>query len=210
MSHAWDDMVLVGVIVKVHGLRGEVMVRPETDYPEQRFAVGSQVWVGQGDTPRALTIDRSRMHQGRPLIGFAGLVTVEDAEPLCRAELKIPESAVVPLEDGAFYWYQLVGAPVETSDGTHIGPVLRVEPTGGAGILVVAGAGGEVQVPLVREMCPVLTPSRIVVEAPEGLLELNAPAERRREGRHRHHLSRDDRGGARGRDPRPGGPTGRD
>jgi 16S rRNA processing protein RimM len=210
MSDAWDDMVLVGVVVKVHGLRGEVMVRPETDYADQRFAVGARVWVRLGDTAREVTIDRSRMHQGRPLVGFAGIDSVEGAEALARAELKIPESAVMPLEDGAFYWYQLVGAPVETSDGTPIGPVLRVEPTGGAGILVVAGASGEIQVPLVRDMCPVLTSTRIVVEAPEGLLELNAPAERRREGRHRHHLSRNGRRGARGRRPGPGGATGSD
>jgi 16S rRNA processing protein RimM len=194
MDEAWDDMVLVGIISKPHGLRGEVTIRPETDFPEQRFAVGSTVWALVDGAVQPLTIDRSRVHLGRPLVGFEGIDTLERVEALGHADLKVPEAALVPLGDGEYYWYQLIGAPVEVEGGERVGEVLRVEPTGGAGMLVVSGTHGEVQIPLVPDICTLVTPARIVVRAPEGLLELNAPTGRRREGRHRHHLSRDDQG----------------
>jgi 16S rRNA processing protein RimM len=210
MREDWLDMVLVGVIARPHGLQGEVVVKSETDFPDQRFAVGGAVWGRIGDEVRSLTIDRSRIHQGRPLIGFAGIDTLEAAEALGRAELKVPETALIPLDEGQYYWYQLVGTAVDAEDGTHVGRVVRVEPTGGTGMLIVEGTQGEVQIPLTPDICTVLTPERIMVRAPEGLLELNAPAERRREGRHRHHLPRDDHRGPGRRRPGPGGAAGRD
>lgn len=192
MAEAWDDFVLVGIILRPHGLRGEVAIRPETDFPEQRFAVGTSLHVrGSGGDVETLIVRSMRAHLGRPLVAFEGRDTRDDVAPLALSELRVPESALIPLDDGEYYWYQYVGAPVETTDGAHVGRVLRVEPTGGAGMLVVDGPAGEVQVPLVRDLCPTLTPERIVVQAPEGLIELNAPTGRRREDRHRHDISPD-------------------
>lgn len=210
----WDDMVLVGRIARAHGLRGEVLVHPDTDFPELRFAVGAVLHARRGDEVVALDVDRSRLHLGRPLIGFRGLDTLEAVEALGR-ELRIPEAALAPLPEGEYYWYQYVGAPVRTDAGEMVGTVVRVEPTGSTGMLVVArgdGAGGldgrsdeEVQIPLTPAMCPVLRPDLIVVRPPEGLLDLNTPGPRRRAHRHRDHLSRHGAGGPAGRGAGPGG-----
>lgn len=199
MPEAWDDYVLVGLITRPHGLRGEVKVRPETDFPEQRFAVGATVYARLDGEIVPLVIASSRLHLGRPLVAFVGRDRIEDVEALGLTELRVPESALTPLGDGEYYWFQLEGAPVVTEDGRDVGRVLRVEPTGGTGVLVVDGPDGEVQIPLARDVCPTLTPERIVVRAPEGLLEVNAPgarsAERRRESRSGDDLPRDgDRG----------------
>ncbi len=219
----WDDLVVVGRLGRPHGLRGEVMVLPETDFPELRFAEGARLYARRGESVVALDIDRSRTHAGRPLVGFRGIDSIEAIELLGRGELKIPESALAPLPDGEYYWYQYVGAPVRTEAGDTIGTVVRVEPTGGSGILVVqrdAAAAvplgvvadgrvrrpdDEVQIPLTPAMCPVLRPDLIVVRPPEGLLDLNAPGPKRRAHRHRDHLSRHGAGRTPGRDPGAGG-----
>ncbi len=81
------------------------------------------------------------MHAGKLLVGFRGLERIEDVEGLGRGELRIPESALVPLPEGEYYWYQYVGAPVQTEAGESVGTVVRVEPTGGSGMLVGAARG---------------------------------------------------------------------
>ncbi len=201
MPEAWDDYVLVGLITRPHGLRGEVKIRPETDFPEQRFAVGATVYARLDGEVVPLVVASSRTQTGLLLVSFEGRDRLEDVEALGLTELRVPESELVPLGEGEYYWFQLEGAPVSTEDGQEVGRVLRVEPTGGTGMLIVDGPDGEVQVPLVRDVCTTLTPERIVVRAPEGLLELNAPVARRT-GRRRESRSGDDISGDGGGRPR--------
>jgi len=205
----WDDMVVVGRIVRTHGLRGEVLIAPDTDFPDLRFAEGSTVYARRGEAVVALDIDRARAHSGKPLVGFRGLDRIEDVEALGR-ELKIPESALAPLPEGEYYWYQYVGAPVQTETGEAVGTVVRVEPNGGSGMLVVQRGQEEVQIPLTPALCSVLRPDLIVVRPPEGLLDLNSPGPKRRAHRHRDHLSRHGAGQPPGRGPGTGSGEGSD
>jgi 16S rRNA processing protein RimM len=205
----WDDMVVVGRIVRTHGLRGEVLIAPDTDFPDLRFAEGATLYARRGEAVVALDIDRARAHSGKPLVGFRGLDRIEDVEALGR-ELKIPESALAPLPEGEYYWYQYVGAPVQTDAGEAVGTVVRVEPNGGSGMLVVQRGQEEVQIPLTPALCSVLRPDLIVVRPPEGLLDLNSPGPKRRAHRHRDHLSRHGAGQPPGRRPGTGSGEGSD
>jgi 16S rRNA processing protein RimM len=205
----WEDMVVVGRIVRTHGLRGEVLIAPDTDFPDLRFAEGATLYARRGEAVVALDIDRARAHSGKPLVGFRGLDRIEDVEALGR-ELKIPESALAPLPEGEYYWYQYVGAPVQTDAGEAVGTVVRVEPNGGSGMLVVQRGQEEVQIPLTPALCTVLRPDLIVVRPPEGLLDLNSPGPKRRAHRHRDHLSRHGAGQPPGRSPGTGSGEGSD
>lgn len=198
-------MVLVGRLGRPHGLRGEVVILPETDFPEIRFAEGATLYAHRDGAVVPLEVDRSRSHAGRPLVGFRGIDTLEAVEALGRGDLKVPESALTPLPEGEYYWYQYVGAPVQTEAGDAIGTVVRVEPNGGSGMLVVQRGTEEIQVPLTPALCPVLRPDSIVVRPPDGLLDLNSPGPKRRAHRHRDHLSRHGAGRPPGRNPGAGG-----
>ena len=83
---------------------------------------------------------------------------------------------------GQYYLHQLVGCAVETTGGDVIGRVERVDGGSGGSRLVVTGPRGEVLVPLAQGICRVIdvAEGRIEIDPPEGLLELNAPAPRRR------------------------------
>jgi len=171
----WDDMVLVGRIARPHGLRGHVVVSPETDFVDERFRPGASVWTREDGRERRLTIASARVQGGRPVIGFEGLSRLEDVEGMSGLELRIPEAALQPLEPGRYYEHQLVGCAVETLDGARVGPVVRVEGGAGGSRLVVDGARGEVLIPLVADICVAIDVGarRIRIRAPEGLLELN-------------------------------------
>ena len=172
---SWDDMVLVGTIARAHGLRGHVVVNPETDFVDERFAAGAGVWARIDGATTRLTVGSMRVQGGRPVIGFEGIDTIEGAEALAGIELRIPESELQPLAAGTFYHHQLVGCQVVTDTGDVIGPVTKVDDGAGSTLLVVQGQDGEVLIPLVQEMCTAIVPAerRIVVTLPPGLLELN-------------------------------------
>jgi 16S rRNA processing protein RimM len=169
-------MVLVGRIARPHGIRGQVIVTPDTDFVEERFQAGKIFWTRSDRGDEVLTVSSARVQNGRPVIGFEGFATIEDVERLAGRELRVPEDTLQPLPAGAYYVHDLVGCVVETTSGEQVGEVQRVDGGAGASVLSVAGARGEVLVPLAADICIEvdIATRRIRINPPEGLLELNA------------------------------------
>lgn len=192
-------MVSVGRIARPHGLRGEVVVAPDTDFAEQRFAPGAIVYAREGSGVRPLAVGTMRLQGVKPIVGFAGCRRVEDAEALVGLDLRVPEEALQPLAAHTYYHHQLAGCVVETVAGVGVGTVTRVDGGSGGSLLVVDGAAGEVLVPLSQAICRAIDVAgkRIVIDPPAGLLELN-------EVRHRDHLPAHGARGRRGRRRRTG------
>ena len=176
MSDEWDEMALVGRIARTHGNRGHVIVNPETDFPERRFQVGGVLYRRRGGRIEAMTIDAVRFHQGRPIIGIRGVTTMCDAEELADGELRVPTETLTALPTGVYYRHDLVGCIVRTVAGANVGTVVEVEGSLGKSRLVIRSTGDEVIVPLTATICVRIDPATrmIVIDPPEGLLELNA------------------------------------
>jgi 16S rRNA processing protein RimM len=171
----WDDYATVGRIARTHGRHGQVIVNPETDFVEERFRVGAVLYARRGGPIETLRVTSMRVHLGRPVIGLEGVDSMNDAEALAGVELRVPVADLEPLPPGTFYRHDLVGCSVETTRGVQVGHVAAVEGDLGASRLVVTGVGGEVLIPLVETICVAIdiAARRIVVDPPEGLLEVN-------------------------------------
>ena len=173
----WDDAVLVGVVARTHGNRGEVIVNSQTDFPEQRFHDGAALVTRRKDGSLAtLEVATMRMHQGRPVILFKGIGSMNDAELLAGLELRVEQDDrdADRLDEGEFYHRDLIGCAVVTESGEAIGEVTAVEGDRSATRLVVRSRRNEVLIPLADEICTVdVAAKRITVRPPAGLLELN-------------------------------------
>ena len=181
MSLNWDAMVLVGRIARAQGHRGQVIVDPSTDFPEERYKPGSTVYVRRGGAIEPLTITAARMHQGRPVIAIEGVDTMNAAEELAGTELRVTVDALRPLPPGMFYEHDLIGCAVETSEGMPIGVVTKVE-SGAGSRLVVQGRGvDEILIPMTEAIVigVHLAARRIVVQPPDGLLDVNVTHKQR-------------------------------
>jgi 16S rRNA processing protein RimM len=178
----WDQMALVGRIARPHGLRGQVIVNAETDFPEMRFQPGADLFIERDGKVQAVRLTTVRFHRERPVIGIEGVESIDDAGALAGYELRVPLEQLAPLPAGAFYRHDLIGCRVETGSGDTVGTVSDVEGTLSGSRLVIAGERGEILVPLATAICTTidLDARRIVIEPPEGLLELNIVGRRGR------------------------------
>jgi 16S rRNA processing protein RimM len=169
-------MALVGRIARAHGNRGQVIVNLDTDFPGERFRPGAELFAMRGGVVTPLTLTTVRFQSERPVIGLAGIETIEAAESLAGLELRIPAGQLAVLPPGAFYHHDLVGCRVETRTGAPVGTVEAVEGTADASRLVVAGTAGEILIPLAADICTTIDvhARRIVIDPPVGLLDLNA------------------------------------
>ena len=181
MKPEWNDMVLVGRIARAHGNRGQVIVDPATDFPDVRFKAGSVLHIRRGDAIEPVTVEHVRFHRGRPIIGLAGIDTMDAAEALAGTELRVSVDALRPLQAGSYYHHDLIGCSVETPHGETIGRVRGVEGDGAGSRLIVEGTNGDVLIPIVEGICVEIdVPGRkIVVAPPEGLLDLNVTKRQR-------------------------------
>jgi 16S rRNA processing protein RimM len=175
-----SELILVGTVARAHGNKGQVIVNPETDFPDQRFAAGNVLLVAQAGMTVERTIASVRFQQGRPIVGFAGVDTMDDAEALAGAELKVPAGSLPPLPGNTFYRHDLVGCEVKDTSGRMIGTVTGVEGPLEQSRLVVESERGELLIPMVEGICVSVDPAAktIVVDPPDGLLEVNARRER--------------------------------
>ncbi len=169
-----SELLLVGRVARAHGNKGQVIVNPETDFPAARFAEGNVLVVEQAGQQVERRIASVRFQQGRPIIALDGIGTMDDAEALAGAELKLPAEALGPLPEQTYYRHDLVGCEVTTQDGQAVGKVTGVEGTLERSLLVVASTRGEVMIPMIDGIVVSLdlAARQIVVDPPEGLLEL--------------------------------------
>src|SRR5262245_18052463 len=170
-------MVTVGRVGRVHGNKGHGVIASETDFAAERFAVGATGVggrEGQGD-PKAMHVVASREHDGRWIVGFDGVTTIDAAEKLRGLELRIPAESMKPLGPGGYYTHDLVGCEVELVAGRRLGRVSAVELGRGTPLLVVETPRGEVWIPLAEEICRRIDVGAklIVIDPPEGLIDLN-------------------------------------
>jgi 16S rRNA processing protein RimM len=168
-------MALVGRVTRPHGLRGEVIVTVDTDFPAERFRPGAELFVNRAGRVEALKLAGARFHGDRPIIAIAGVEDVDAARELSGLELRVPAERLLRLPPSTFYRHDLVGCRVETRTGEPVGLVTDVEGAPDASRLVVASGDDEILIPLALEICTAIDAAakRIVIDPPEGLLDLN-------------------------------------
>jgi len=170
-------LVTVGRIGRPHGIRGAVVVSVRTDEPELRFATGSR--LGTDPAPVGpLTVADSRWHSGELLVRFAGVSDRDAAGELRGTWLTVDSAVIAPSDDpDEFHDTDLVGLSVRMADGTVVGAVDDVLHSGQDVLVVKAADGRPIMVPFVKVFVPEidLAAGILVIDPPEGLLDLGAP-----------------------------------
>jgi 16S rRNA processing protein RimM len=170
-----DDLVVIGEVVRPHGVRGAVKVMPQTDHPERFDTLRECVLWDQGSDARMVTRIRSvRRQADAVLLSLAGYDSPEAARTLVGRLVALPREQALPVPPGHAYPWQLVGCRVETEDGRMIGELTAVEPSPAHDLWVVRGSEREHLIPAVPEIIweVDLQARRIVIRPPEGLLEI--------------------------------------
>ena len=172
--------VVVGRVGRPHGVRGEVTIEVRTDEPELRFAAGSSLLI-QDDSHKPLVVESARNHSGVMLIKFAGIEDRTTAESIRNLILEASvDETELPFEEDEYYDRQLIGLAVLDAQDREIGEIVDVLHLPGHDVLSIATDGKkELLVPFIAEFVPVVDIAKglVVISPPEGLLELNEPAE---------------------------------
>ncbi len=140
-----QDLFIIAVILRPHGLKGEVRLRPETDHLETLMGA-KRVFLGlRGSRP--VKVERTRLYRETPFMKIEGVDDVENAEKLRNVEVCLPVNELAPLKEGEYFLHDLVGLSVFDHEGTPLGMIEEIMDTGGSPVLVCRGDRGEFLIP---------------------------------------------------------------
>jgi 16S rRNA processing protein RimM len=155
----------VGRIGRAHGILGEATIEVRTAEPERRFAIGAEVLTENGK----LKVASARVHNGILLIGFEGITDRNGIEKLRNtllySEVDINEPGV---DEDDYHVQQLIGLRAELEDGSEFGVITEVLNLPAQDCLAIKTESGEVLIPFVRQLVPVvdLKAKKVVVIPP--------------------------------------------
>lgn len=167
------EWVSIGVVVGAHGVKGELRVKPLTDFPE-RFESTKTVSALKDDVRLSFVIESARPH-GNALY-LLKLVGVDDrgaAEAMRRIELQVARDEAMPLPEGSYYIFDLIGIAVRTVEGESLGELRDVLQTGANDVYVVRDPRGkELLIPALKDVVKRvdLDERLMIVEPLPGLL----------------------------------------
>ena len=183
------ESLLAGLVLRPHGLRGEVKIEVVSDVPE-RFAPGAELWL----VPPGLEQSRERVRvadlrpvRGGALLRLAGFTRREQAEAIRGGRLEVDLSEVPAAPPGVYYHHQLIGCRCVDQRHGELGEVVDVVEDGGGTLLQVdavpgggAAPGGaatdSLLVPFVEPFLAAVDVDRrrIDLRLPPGLIEICA------------------------------------
>jgi 16S rRNA processing protein RimM len=149
-------------------VRGEVRIDPRTDVSD-RFRAGA---VLQCDDIGPLTVGVVRGGATKPIVHFEGYDSRIAAEALARKFLRVPRSESRRATAGAYLWADILGARVETPEGSTLGTVRELLRAGENDVLVVTDESGrERLLPMLESVVKAVDvdAGRIVALPPEEL-----------------------------------------
>lgn len=158
------EKIEIGQIVNTHGLRGELKIKLDTDFANERFKVGNTVFVG--DLP--LVVHSFRMNKGMALVAFKELLDINLVEKYKGEKVFVNREDIK--DDGkGYYFFDLVGCEVIDQHGTSLGIVDEMIDTAANPIMRV---NQKILIPFVDAFVKSvdLDQKQIVIEVIEGLL----------------------------------------
>ncbi|MGG0025322.1 ribosome maturation factor RimM [Bacillus inaquosorum] len=173
MTTRWFN---VGKIVNTHGIKGEVRVISKTDFAEERYKPGNTLYLfmdGRNE-PVEVTVNTHRLHKQFHLLQFKERQSLNEVEELKNAIVKVPEEDLGELNEGEFYFHEIIGCEVFTEDGELIGKIKEILTPGANDVWVVARKGKkDALIPYIESVVKHIDVSekKIEIELMEGLID---------------------------------------
>ena len=169
------EFLNVGKIVNTHGIRGEVRVISQTDFPEERYRKGQRLTLSrENKAPLELTVAGHRKHKNFDLLTFEGYPTINDVEPLRDGILKVSKDELSELTENEYYYHEIIGLTVIDEQARELGKIKEILSPGANDVWVVQRKGKkDALIPYIESVVKQidLDKGEVHIEIPEGLLD---------------------------------------
>lgn len=166
-------LITIGKALKPWGVKGEVKVQPLTDFPGRFKDLRRVYLVSPRGKETACAVKSVRYLAGAPLLLLEGYDAPEKTKAISNYLIKVPRKEAVPLPEGRYYWFELIGMAVLSEAGEKLGEITDIFATGSNDVYVMKRGRREVYIPATKEIVKQIDRKArtMVIHVMEGLLE---------------------------------------
>lgn len=147
-----EDYILIGKVVGVHGVKGKIKVFPYTESPDT-FKALNAVWLrDRSGVYQKFGVESASVGKKLVLLGLSGVDSCTAAESLIDSEVHCPKERLKKLSANEYYWYQIIGLTVQLQNGTTLGRITAIVPTGSNDVYVVKDGSREYLIPAIEDV----------------------------------------------------------
>lgn len=170
--------ITIGQIVKLRGIKGEMVVIPMTDDP-QRFSELKKVLLSKDEKTSGFEVEQVRLDlktkkfKERVLLKLKGVENPEEAKKLVGSFLEIEQDDLIKLPEGRYFIFDIIGLKVVTTEKKEVGTVKEVISLPANDIYVVQGDLKEYDIPAIKQVVKKIDLEKkiMIIEPKEGLLD---------------------------------------
>ncbi|KAA9357727.1 16S rRNA processing protein RimM [Larkinella humicola] len=168
-----DDCFQLGKITKTHGVRGELVFFLDVDMPELYAEMDSVLIEVKGDLVPYF-IESISVNRNRGIVALESVETIEEAQKLVNCDLFLPLDNLDELDEGQFYFHEIVGFLVRDEKLGDLGTVRTVYNVAPQNLISMDYQGKEVLIPVNDELTPSADKVHKIlhVRLPDGLVDI--------------------------------------
>jgi 16S rRNA processing protein RimM len=169
-----DNLLLVGRVIRPHGLEGLLRIRSYAQSERSFLNAGTIFLKLDSGEIHEFTVLSVRPHKNIFLMKLRSLNSLQEAEKYRGAEILISKDSVLEKEEDEYFWHELIGLRVYLNTGRYIGTISQILQTGSNDIYVVQEGDAEVLIPAIHDIVEEIDLSnrKMIICEMEGLLDL--------------------------------------
>lgn len=166
-------LITIGKVLKPHGVKGEIKIEPHTDHPDRFRKLKRIFLVSTRGEQKECRVKAVRYLDQDPLLLLEGYDAPETAKVFNGWLVQVPEEEAIPLPEGSYYWFELIGMEVWSESGEKLGTITDIFQTGSNDVYVMKAGRREIYLPATKEVIRQVDrkTKRMIIHVLEGLLE---------------------------------------
>ncbi|AXT56904.1 16S rRNA processing protein RimM [Aquimarina sp. MMG015] len=169
-----EDCFYLGKIVSKFSFKGEVLIKLDTDEPENYVKMES-VFINYNKNLVPFFIEKSSLHKSDLLrVKFEDVDSEEDADDLMKSEIYLPLNLLPKLEGDKFYFHEVIGFKIVDAAFGEVGVIKHINDSTAQALFEIDREGIEILIPMNDEFIDKVDrkTNTVFVRTPEGLIDL--------------------------------------
>lgn len=169
----FESCYQLGYVLKTHGLKGELVIEIDADYPEE-YSEMESVFVEINKKLVPFFIDHIQLNGSKAIVKFEDISDLSQASKMKGTGIYLPLEVLPDLKDEGYYYHELIGFSVKDINLGSLGIISGFYSSGNQDLLAMNYKGKEVLIPLTDEVVTRVNKKAKTIETslPDGLLDI--------------------------------------